>query len=211
MVRDAYDLGAEDLAARLPDVGFEDPLDLAMVDAFARVVTVGDHARVLDAGCGGGRMSRYLTGRGCLVDGVDLSAGMIAMARRDHSDLQFTVGLLSDLPCADDEFVGVMLWYSIIHTPPAGLARVFDEVARVLRPGGHVLVGFHSGAGVRDVPWAYQRGIPLDRHLYTADDVAIRSEASGLRETARMVRRPRAHERDEQSVLLLQHTDPTPR
>ena len=59
---------------------------------------------------------------------------MIAMARRDHRDLAFTVGSLTDLPYPDDQFAGVMLWYSIIHTPPAGQARIFAEATRVLAP-----------------------------------------------------------------------------
>ncbi len=202
-VRDAYDTGAEDLATRLPDARAEAALDLAMIDAFAEAVRSGGDARVLDAGCGAGRMSRYLARRGCLVEGVDLSAGMISMAQRDHPDLMFTVGSLSDLPYPDDEFAGVMLWYSIIHTPPGGLARIFAEVTRVLRPAGHVLLGFHSGVGTRDVPWAYQRGIPLDRHLYAADHVASQFEASGLREVCRLVRRARDHERDDQAFLWL--------
>ncbi len=153
-VRHAYDTVAEDYATHLPDTRAEAPLDLAMVDAFAEAVTSGDRARVLDAGCGAGRMSRYLAERGCLVEGVDLSSRMVAMARRDHRDLAFTVGSLTDLPYPDDQFAGVMLWYSIIHTPPAGQARIFAEATRVLRPGGYLLVGFQSGEGTRDVSWA---------------------------------------------------------
>jgi ubiquinone/menaquinone biosynthesis C-methylase UbiE len=151
-VRDAYDTVAMDYATHLPDTRAEAALDLAMVDAFADVVTSGDYAGVLDAGCGAGRMSRYLAERGCLVQGVDLSPGMVAMARRDHHELVFTVGSLTDLPCSDDQFAGVMLWYSIIHTPPAGLARTFAEASRVLRPGGHVLVGSRPAKGLATCP-----------------------------------------------------------
>ena len=57
-VRHAYDTVAEDYATHLPDTRAEAPLDLAMVDAFAEAVASGDRARVLDAGCGAGRMSR---------------------------------------------------------------------------------------------------------------------------------------------------------
>ena len=103
-VRHAYDTVAEDYAAYLPDTRAEAPLDLAMVDAFADAVTSGDDAQVLDAGCGAGRMSRYLAERGCLVEGVDLSSSMVAMARRDHPDLVFTVGSLTD--CHPDEQFG---------------------------------------------------------------------------------------------------------
>jgi SAM-dependent methyltransferase len=212
-VRHAYDTVAEDYATHLPDTRAEAPLDLAMVDAFAEAVTSGDGAGdggildggVLDAGCGAGRMSRYLTDRGCPVQGVDLSSSMVAMARRDHGDLVFTVGSLTELPYADDQFAGVMLWYSIIHTPPAGQARIFAEAARVLRPGGHLLVGFQSGEGTRDVSAAYSRfghEVQLERHLYTADQVALQIEAAGLSEVCRLVRRARGTERDDQAVLL---------
>lgn len=204
-VQHAYDTVAEDYAARLPDTRAEAALDLAMVDAFVEAVTSAGGGPVLDAGCGAGRMSRYLADRGCSVEGVDLSPGMVAMARRDHPDLAFSVGSLAGLPHPDDAFAGVLLWYSIIHTPPAGQASIFAEVARVLRPGGHVLVGFQSGAGVRDVSPQYSRfghDVRLERHLFTADEVAARLAAVGLREHARLVRGAADHERDAQAVLI---------
>ena len=150
-------------------------------------------------------MSRYLADRGFDVEGVDLSSRMIAMARRDHRDLAFTVGSLTDLPYPDDQFAGVMLWYSIIHTPPAGQGRIFAEAARVLRPGGHLLVGCQSGEGTRDVSGNYLRfghEIHLERYLYTAAHVASQFEAAGLRELCRLVRRAQGNERDDQAVLL---------
>ncbi len=204
-VRLAYDTVAEDYAAHLPDTRAEGPLDLAMIDAFAEAVTAGGDATVLDAGCGAGRMSRYLTERGCSVQGIDLSSSMVAIARRDHRDLVFTVGSLADLPFPDDHFAGVMLWYSIIHTPPAGQARIFAEATRVLRPAGHLLVGFQAGEGSRDVSRAYRQfghDIQLERHLYPADQIASLMEAAGLREVCRLVRRARGKEKDDQAFLL---------
>ncbi len=204
-VRRAYDTVAEDYAAYLPDTRAESPLDLAMLDAFAEAVRSDADGPVLDAGCGAGRMSRYLAERGCHVHGVDLSPGMLAMARRDHPDLAFAVGSLTALPCPDDRFGGVVLWYSIIHTPPAGLARIFAEAARVLRPGGHLLVAFQAGEGVRDLAEAYRRfghEIRLQRHCHPVDQVAAHLAATGLHEVARLVRSPIASERDSQAALL---------
>ncbi len=206
-VRRAYDQVAELYASRLPDTRAEAPLDLAMVDAFADAVRSADHGYVLDAGCGTGRMSRYLTARGCQVHGLDLSPHMIRVARREQPALQVTAGSLTHLPFLADRYCGVLLWYSIIHTPPTGLARVFAEVVRVLRPGGRVLVGFQSGSGTRDVSEGYRRlgheiDIELERYLFTADEIAAQLRSAGLEETCRVVRRARGSERDAQAFLL---------
>ncbi|WP_341720944.1 methyltransferase domain-containing protein [Micromonospora sp. FIMYZ51] len=204
-VQHAYDTVAEDYAAYLPDTRAEAPLDLAMLDAFAEAVRCEHDARVLDAGCGTGRMSRYLAERGCRVTGVDLSPGMVAVARRDHPGLAFTVGSFTALPYPAGRFTGVLLWYSTIHTPPAGQARIFTEAARVLRPGGHLLVAFQAGEGTRDLAEAYRRfghEVDLRRFRYSADQVAAQVEAAGLRELTRLIRRPVDTERDDQVCLL---------
>lgn len=44
---------------------------------------------VLDAGCGAGRVTDYLADCGPAVVGLDISSGMVEMARRDHGDLPF--------------------------------------------------------------------------------------------------------------------------
>ena len=202
-VRAAYDTVAADYAANFPDTRAETPLELAVVDAF--VAAVGEGASVLDAGCGAGRMSRYLADRGVRPHGVDLSPGMVAMARRDHPDLRFGVASLDALPFGDASVDGVLLWYSVIHTPPSGLAQLLSEAVRVTRPGGHLLVGAQSGHGIRDVAPSYRRfghEITLERHLYTADDLAAGLAAAGAGEVARLVRRPTGNERDDQAVVL---------
>lgn len=81
-----------------PDTRAEAPLDLAMIDSLTEAVTVSDDPQVLDAGCGAGRMSRYLAERGYLVQGADLSSRMVAVARRNHPDLVFTVSSLTEPP-----------------------------------------------------------------------------------------------------------------
>lgn len=204
-IRHAYDAVADELAVVLPDTRAEAALDLAMVDAFAEAVTTTKDASVLDAGCGAGRMSRYLADRGCRVDGVDLSEGLVARAHDAHGDLRFAVGSLTALPYRADRFAGVLLWYSTIHLPEAGLAHAFAEAARVVRPGGHVLVGFQAGEGTRKVAFSYSRfrdRLRLNRHLRAPDDVSKALAAAGLREVSRLVRPPQGKELDDQSFLL---------
>ncbi len=212
-VRIAYDTVAGDYADAFPGTEPETPLDLAMVDAFAGAVRTQaetpSNARILDAGCGAGRMSQYLKDHGCSVQGIDGSPGMVAMARRDHPDIHFSVADLASIPFADNSFAGVMLWYSIIHTPPADLPGVLTEAVRLVRPGGHLLVAFQSGTGIRDVAPAYRElghEITLERYCYTADDVTAILETVGAQEVCRLVRSPQARERDDQAVVLARLT-----
>lgn len=202
-VRRAYDTVADTYARLLPDTGAEDPLELAVLDSFA--ARVGPGARVLDAGCGTGRISRYLRDHGLAVEGIDLSPGMVAMARRDHPDLRFEVASLDALPYEDHGLDGVVLWYSTIHSGRAEQPALYREAARVLRAGGHLIVAFQTGEGTRDTSPAYRRhghDVELMRHCYSVDEVSAWLADTGLTEACRMVRRPQGQERDDQAVIL---------
>jgi len=145
-VRATYDTVAEDYAAHFPGTEPEAAIDLAAIGHFVTLLETGTRD-VLDAGCGTGRMSRYLTDHGCHVQGVDLSPGMAAMACRDHPDIKTEVASITALPFPDDSFDGLFYWYSIIHVADDDLRAVFDEARRVLRPNGVVLVAFQAGEG----------------------------------------------------------------
>lgn len=214
-VRRAYDTVADDYARLLPDTRAETPLDLAMIEAFAERVCDADE--VLDAGCGAGRMSRHLADRGCTMRGVDLSPGMVEAGRRAHPDLDLSVASLEDLPFEDGRFAGVLAWYSIIHTPDAQLRPLLAELLRVLRPGGHLLLGFQDGSGAQDLSDAYARQghhVVLTRYRRTADQMAALLSNLGTDEVVRLVRAPaQPWEDDDQAMLLVRrrarHTSPT--
>ncbi|WCI08934.1 class I SAM-dependent methyltransferase [Arthrobacter sp. OVS8] len=97
-VRSTYDLVAESYARLLPDASFEAPVDRGMIEAFVAHVTEGSTRSVVDAGCGSGRMTRLLSSLGVDVSGVDVSGGMIDVARRSNPELSFEVGELAELP-----------------------------------------------------------------------------------------------------------------
>ncbi|MGK5558395.1 class I SAM-dependent methyltransferase [Actinomadura kijaniata] len=92
----------------------------------------------LDAACGTGRFARSLAGRGHRVVGVDSSAAMLDVARARVPEGEFRVGDLRALPVDDDSVDLAVCALALTHVRDLG--PVMGEFARVLRPGGHLVV-----------------------------------------------------------------------
>ncbi|MDQ0575261.1 ubiquinone/menaquinone biosynthesis C-methylase UbiE [Agromyces albus] len=131
-----YDSFAEAYAAEnesnFVNARYERPAVLALAG------DVSGH-RILDAGCGAGPLTAALRERGATVTGLDISAEMIALARRrlgDDADLY--VGDLSDpLPFGDASFDDVTA--SLVLHYLEDWAPTLREFRRVLRPGGRLI------------------------------------------------------------------------
>ncbi len=101
-------------------------------------------ARVLDAPCGHGRISRRLAARGIDVVGVDASEQFIDRARREAPTLDHRVGDLRALP-VDGPFDAALSWFtSFGYFDDEGNRTVLAEYHRVLRPGGRLLIEMHN-------------------------------------------------------------------
>jgi SAM-dependent methyltransferase len=98
---------------------------------------------VLDAACGTGRHAAHLASLGHRVIGVDSSARMLAEARVKVPSAEFHEADLHRLPLPDDHVDAVVCGLALAHVPD--LAPVFAEFARVLRPGGHLVVSDTRG------------------------------------------------------------------
>jgi SAM-dependent methyltransferase len=143
------------------------PLEREMLDRFAASVT----GRICDLGCGPGQTAAYLHMRGTNVFGLDLSPGMIEQARRLHPDITFEQGDMRALKLDTDSLGGIVAFYCIIHIPRGEVTDVLQELKRVLKPGGRLLVGFHRGQGVlhRDELWG--KAVSLDFTLFEAEEM----------------------------------------
>lgn len=210
--RAVYDAMAEKYARTVgTDVSaaFEGPVDRAFLAAFVEFVGVAA-GPVADVGCGPGRVAGLLAARGLDVVGVDVSLSMLAVARSAHPDICFEEGLLTALPFRDKSLVGVVCWYSIIHTPPEHLAKVFSELERVLACHGHLLVAFQAGDGEGVYRTdAYGTGIALTNYRHSVDGVAHSLVAAGLQVHARAVREPELeHESSPQAFVLAHNVTP---
>lgn len=91
-------------------------------------------ARVLDAGCGEGALSRRLEAAGYAVTSIDTDPAAVAAARAAG-----VRAVRADLASYDDEpFDAVVMLLSVHHMHPLGMA--LDRAARLLRPGGTLIL-----------------------------------------------------------------------
>jgi SAM-dependent methyltransferase len=106
-------------------------------------------AAVLDYGCGSGRWAEFLRAYGCLYTGVDLSAGMLEIARREHPDIEFrkTNGLA--VPYGSRSFDLVWSVAVVHHNPPDRQEKLVAEFVRVLHDGGFLVLLEGVGVGGR--------------------------------------------------------------
>ncbi len=109
-------------------------------------------SRVLDAGCGTGRVGSFLTAAGHEVVGVDIDPVLIAAARQEHAGARWLVGDLADL---DLPAQGISEGFDVIvcagnvmtFVAPNTRREVLRRMRAHLRGDGRVVVGFGAGRG----------------------------------------------------------------
>jgi SAM-dependent methyltransferase len=128
-----------------------------------------------DIGSGSGRQSAWLAGQGFAVVGFDASEGLLAQARARHPEIEFRRAVLPELrEVAPASFDNVFCKGVLMHLPRAEIAPAVANIARLLRPGGTLLLNWRitRPADIRD-----ERG-----RLYSAfESDLVRDALGGLK------------------------------
>ncbi|GAB7038382.1 MULTISPECIES: class I SAM-dependent methyltransferase [Catenuloplanes] len=127
-----------DMAARGADLGGE----ARMIDAM-----VPRGARILDAGCGTGRVGGLLAAAGHTVTGVDLDPELIEDARATYPQTRWLVGDLAELSLPDRFDVIVCAGNVLTFVAPSTRVEILRRFAGHLADGGRVVTGFGAGRG----------------------------------------------------------------
>lgn len=131
---------------------------------------LGRGGRVLDAGCGPGRVGGRLAELGHEVIGVDLDPVLIAAAEQDHPGLRWLVGDLAELDLATS---GVEAGFDVVvcagnvmsFLDPSTRQRVLANLRSVLVPDGRLVTGFGSGGDY-----------PFDEFFHDVEQVGLVTE-----------------------------------
>ena len=138
---------------------------------------VSRHARILDAGCGPGRVGGRLHELGHDVVGIDIDPTLIAAAEADHPGPRWVVGDLASVALSD---AGVEAGFDAIvsagnvmtFVEPASRRHVLENLAGMLADTGRLVVGFGAGRAYDFAEFdvdATSVGLQFDLRLATWD------------------------------------------
>lgn len=177
-IRESYDRLADEYTRRIFNELEHKPFDREQLDRFA--AEVADIGEVCDMGCGPGHVARYLREAGASVFGLDLSPQMLEQARQLNPDISFREGNMLALDLQDGTLAGIAAFYAIVNIPKESLPLVFQEMQRVLRPGGLLLLAFHMGDQTLHEDELWGKHISMDFFLFQPEATRRQLEAAGL-------------------------------
>ncbi len=136
---------------QLPLTWFVDPATRRGRRKFGRIKRLFDilpesiaNKKILDFGCGGGRVASELVKKGAAVTGVDFSERALSFARLLVPGATFLHDDGKGLPYADSSFDYVTMFEVLEHIPPEEIPGVLKELARVLKPDGRLVLSVPS-------------------------------------------------------------------
>lgn len=201
----SFDAIADAYAAAFADELSRKPFDRERLTRFASGLRPG--ATVLDIGTGAaGHIGRFLADRAFAVTGVDLSDGVVAVARRLNPGMSFVAADFRALPQANASVDAVVAFYVFIYGTDDDIVLGLAEVRRVLRPGGRLLAAVHGALDDRPREEVFTdfHGTPVDitmRHSSPATLAGL-AERAGLRIEALEVRAPYDFEHASRRIYL---------
>ncbi len=132
-------------AARWEDIPVDAPMENVGVYPlkYAEMTVKHRDGRILEAGCGAGRILRYYHDRGYDIVGIDFIEVAIEKLKAIDPSLQVAVGDITHLQFDDTSF-DYVLAFGLYHNLEHGLDKAIQETHRILKPGGAVCASYRA-------------------------------------------------------------------
>ncbi|MFX1283497.1 MAG: class I SAM-dependent methyltransferase [Promethearchaeota archaeon] len=163
-------------------------LDRKILELFAE--RVGSSETVYDIGCGPGTVTRYLKGLGVSIVGIDISTKMVEIARKLNPKIHFEQGDVFNLKLGENTLGGIIAFYLIINFPRADIPKVSEEMFRVLRQGGTLLLTFHVGEKTIPVEEYLGKKVTMNFTLFQPEEIKAILQRCGFQIGEIVVRTP---------------------
>jgi D-alanine-D-alanine ligase len=164
----------------------DDPLITRQeVDTFSKILNLNFEDHILDLCCGHGRHVLELARRGFKIEGLDRSRHLIqkarAISKKENLSVKFREGDARKLPYGNDTFDVVMIMgnsFGYFETEHDDL-RVLNEIARVLKPWGRMLLDVADGEYLekhfQERSWEW-----IDKKMFVCRERSLSSDSKRL-------------------------------
>jgi len=103
------------------------------------------HPKILDIGCGIGKDSGYMHSQGFGVIGIDISKGMLKVAKKNFPKIDFRLADFRHVDFLDNSFDGIFAAYSLIHIPKSDILKTLKRLNRFMKAHGFIYIALQSG------------------------------------------------------------------
>jgi len=183
-----YDTVAKEYAEKFCGEHEQKPKDCEMFFKFSQ--EIGNRKPIWDFGCGPGQTTKYLSDLGIEISGMDLSEKLLERARTLHPKIHFQKGNILEPDFESESIAGVVAFYAIVHFSEGQVGRAFDEIFRVLQPGGVFFLAYHIGDETIHLDEFLGQEVELDFILFRNDFILRCLEDSGFRKIEVVERDP---------------------
>lgn len=200
-VRRSYDRVAGHYADAFADELDRKPLDRALLALVARDVRSAGQGPLGDLGAGPGHVAAWLATTATPVVAVDLSPAIAALAPARFG-VPAACGTLTAVPLGTAALDGAVALYCLIHLDDDHIVAAAHEFARIVAPGGPLLVAFHTGPDLRHLDQWWGEEVDLDFRFLVPDRVAATLDDAGFAVEASVQRAPYPEESTHRTYLL---------
>ena len=187
----AYNKTAEKYAEKFIDELKAKHFDRMLLKDFAEENAAA--GKMIDLGCGPGQTTDFLYHCGARdIVGTDISPAMIQVAKKINPEMHFQMADMLCLDYADGSFGSAIAFYSIVHFTYPQVKVAFEEIQRVLKPGGRFLFSFHIGNEMIHLDHFLEQEVNMDFYFFDVEIILGLLKESGFEATDIMQRYPYA-------------------
>jgi ubiquinone/menaquinone biosynthesis C-methylase UbiE len=176
---ECYDRTAKNYADRFIDELSHKHFDQVLLTAFASENR--DKGKLIDLGCGPGQTTKYSAGCGWKeILGVDLSPGMIKVAKEINPQLNFETADMLNLSYPGNTFGAAIAFYSIVHFDHPQIHIAFTGINRILAGNGQFLFSFHIGDNIVHLDEFLDQPVNIDFNFFQPAKIIELLTATGF-------------------------------
>jgi ubiquinone/menaquinone biosynthesis C-methylase UbiE len=169
---------------------FDDKIDLKYLDKFLSLLP--QKAKILDIGCGPGNYTKHMMERRFIAEGIDLSRGMIKIAKKLVPNGKFKIMDMRKLKYSEKSFDGLCVAYSLYHIASNQTFSTLKEFFRVLKPDGLIILMLQKGKGEGIIPEPFNPKEKMFFKYYEKGEIKNLLRKSGFEVIYEAERTPRS-------------------